>query len=399
MAKLATAIIRIANMYSVTPSSAEELAGALKDAALERRTISVVGSGTKRLMGGPALPADVTVFTAGLKRIVEYEPSDLTLSVEAGHNFAELQAILARHRQMIALDPPFFTKATIGGIVASNSNGPMRRAFGTARDLVIGMKFAMLNGRVATVGGMVVKNVAGLDIGKLLIGSFGTLGVMTSLNFRLHAMPEETTTFLYSFPDLESAMGKRDAVVRSSLRPLAVDLISPPAAARLGSAGYLLAIRAGGSKMVLRRYERELSRCDRVGGPEEETFWTQLREFPADFIRRQPNGVVLRVGTTLSDMGALLREISGAFVARAAAGITYVYLSSWQAVPVFWESAKKNKWSAAIEFAPNENRSTKELWLQRSVGNSDSSFAMMKKIKQMFDPNNLLNRSRLYGRL
>ncbi len=351
------------------------------------------------MMGGPALPADVTVSTSGLKRIVEYEPSDLTLSVEAGHNFAELQAILARNRQMIALDPPFFAKATIGGIVASNSNGPMRRAFGTARDLVIGMKFAMLNGRIATAGGMVVKNVAGLDIGKLLIGSFGTLGVMTSLNFRLHAMPEETATFLYSLPDLEGAIGKRDAVMRSSLRPLAMDLISPPAAARLGGAGYLLAIRAGGSKMVLRRYEQELSRCDRVSGTDEDAFWTQLREFPADFIRRQPNGVVLRVGTTLSAMGSLLREISGAFVARAAAGITYVYLSSWQAVPVFWESARKSKWTAAIEFAPNENRSTKELWLQRSAGNSDSSFAMMKKIKQMFDPDNLLNRSRLYGRL
>jgi hypothetical protein len=124
-----------------------------------------------------------------------------------------------------------------------------------------------------------------------------------------------------------------------------------------------------------------------------------LREFPADFVRRQPNGVVLRLGTTLSDMPVLLRSISGAFIARAAAGITYVYLSSWQGVPVFWDNAVKNRWSAAIEFAPEECRSTKDLWLLRSVGKSDSSFAMMKKIKQMFDPNNLLNRSRLYGRL
>jgi glycolate oxidase FAD binding subunit len=319
--------------------------------------------------------------------------------VEAGLGFAELQETLARRGQMIALDPPFYSRATVGGIVASNSSGPMRRAFGTARDLVIGMKFAMLNGKIASVGGMVVKNVAGLDIGKLMVGSFGTLGVITTVNFRLHALPEDTNTFLYSFPDLESAIEKRDAVLRSPLRPLALDLVSPPAAARLGASGFVLAVRAGGSRMVMRRYERELSHCDRLTGREESDWWAHLREFPADFVRRQPNGVVLRVGTTISDMGTLLRSISGAFISRAAAGITYVYLSSWQGVPVFWESALKNRWSAAIEFAPDECRSTKDLWLLRSMGKSDSSFAMMKKIKQMFDPNNLLNRSRLYGRL
>jgi glycolate oxidase FAD binding subunit len=386
-------------MYSVSPKSGEDLASALLDAAENRRTISVAGSGTKRLMGGPAMPADVTISTGGLKRIVEYEPNDLTISVEAGLGFAELQETLARRGQMIALDPPFYSRATVGGIVASNSSGPMRRAFGTARDLVIGMKFAMLNGKIASVGGMVVKNVAGLDIGKLMVGSFGTLGVITTVNFRLHALPEDTNTFLYSFADLESAIEKRDAVLRSPLRPLALDLVSPPAAARLGASGFVLAIRAGGSRMVMRRYERELSHCDRLTGRDESDWWAHLREFPADFVRRQPNGVVLRLGTTLSDMGVLLRSISGAFISRAAAGITYVYLSSWQGVPVFWESAVKNRWSAAIEFAPDECRGTKDLWLLRSMGKSDSSFAMMKKIKQMFDPNNLLNRSRLYGRL
>ena len=350
-------------------------------------------------MGGPALTADVSLLTSGLKRILDYEPNDLTLSVEAGHGFAELQETLARERQMIALDPPFFGKATVGGVVATNSSGPMRRAFGTARDLVIGMKFATLNGTLASVGGMVVKNVAGLDIGKLMIGSFGTLGVMTSVNFRLHALPEETHSFLYSFSDLESALEKRDSVVRSALRPMAMDLVSPPAAARLGLAGFVLAIRAGGSKIILRRYERELSHCERLTASDETAFWSQVREYPADFIRRQPNGIVLRIGTTLSDMGALLRSVSGAFIARAGAGVTYVYLSSWQGVPVFWENVVKHKWSAAVEFAPDEDRRSKDLWVLRSAGKSDSSFTMMKKVKQMFDPNNLLNRSRLYGRL
>lgn len=387
-------------MYSVTPKSAEDLAVTLRFAAQRRQTISIAGAGTKRLMAGPVLPADLTVSTAGLNRIIEYEPNDLTISVEAGHNFAELQETLARQGQMIALDPPFLAKASVGGIVAANSHGPMRRAYGTARDLVIGMQFAMLNGKLLKVGGMVVKNVAGLDIGKLMVGSFGTLGVMTSINFRLHALPEETNTFVYVLEDLASALAKRDDVIRSPLRPMAIDLISPAAAKLLGTGGYLLSIRAGGSRMLLRRYERELRHSDRLSGSDDAAWWAHLREFPADFLKLQPDGVIVRLGTMLSDMKALLDGLSnGLFIARAAAGITYAYLSSWKQVPAVWRHAENNGWTAAIEFAPDEKRSTHDLWLLRATGKSDSSFAIMKRVKQMFDPNNLLNRSRLYGRL
>ena len=386
-------------MHLITPSSAENLAEILEDASRNKRTVSVVGGGTKKLMAGPLLPSDLILGTTGLRRVLQYEPNDLTISVEAGHSFCELQELLSRNGQMIALDPPFYGKATIGGVVAANGSGPMRRYFGTARDMVIGMKFAMLNGKISAVGGMVVKNVSGLDLGKLMIGSFGTLAVITTLNFRLHPLPEETNTFVYSFAELDEALAQRDSVVRGPLRPIAVELLSPAAAARLGWNGYVLAIRAGGSKGVLRRYERELGHSDRVTGVDEITWWAQLREFTADFLRRQPSGVVLRVGTKLSDMGELLRTVSGAFIARAASGVSYLYLSSWQGVAPFWRAAQKNGWSAAIEFAPDENRQGKDLWLTRSAGMADNSFAMMKSIKQMFDPNNLLNRSRLYGRL
>ena len=150
-------------MQPVTPKTAEDLAFALRQASGKQRTVEVFGNNSKRLMAGPALPAEVTISTAGLRRILQYEPNDLTISVEAGMPFADLQAALAKNRQMIALDPPYYAKATIGGVVASNSNGPMRRLFGTARDLVIGMKFATLEGKLVSAGGMVVKNVAGLE--------------------------------------------------------------------------------------------------------------------------------------------------------------------------------------------------------------------------------------------
>jgi glycolate oxidase FAD binding subunit len=383
------------------PRSAEDLAFTLKEAATKQRTIEILGNNSKRLMAGPMLPADVAISTRALRRVLQYEPNDLTISVEAGMPFAELQKLLARNRQMIALDPPFSARATIGGVVASNSSGPMRRCFGTSRDLVIGMKFAMLDGHVVSTGGMVVKNVAGLDMGKMMIGSFGTLAVITSLNFRLHPLPEETHTFLFSFSELEAAMEKRNAIMQGVLRPMAMDIISPPAAARLEARGYVLAIRAAGSRNVLARYARELSGSERRMGSDDLNWWALVQEFPADFLRRQRNGVVLRIATKLSDTGAVLRLISGAAISRAASGVTYVYLTSWQGVPALWQDARENRWSAVVEFAPEENRSAtgKDLWLSGSSPHSADSFDIMKKVKSMFDPDNLLNRSRLYGRI
>jgi hypothetical protein len=109
--------------------------------------------------------------------------------------------------------------------------------------------------------------------------------------------------------------------------------------------------------------------------------------------------VVLRISSELSDLAAVLRLVSGACICRAASGISYVYLSSWQGVSALWQAAAENGWSAVVEFAPLETRVSKELWLLGSSKESGEAFAMMKKVKAMFDPEMLLNRSRLYGRI
>lgn len=387
-------------MAALAPTSANELAEILKEAASRSKSISVVGNNSKRLMAGPMTTADMVISTAGLRRIIQYEKNDLTVSVESGVPFVELQAVLKKNGQMIALDPPFAGQATTGGVVASNFSGPMRRAFGTPRDLVIGMRIATLEGKFVKSGGMVVKNVAGLDIGKLMIGSFGTLAVITSINFRVHSLPQETRTFLLTFPDLESAIEQRNAILSSFLQPIAVDLISPAAAARLDMRGYTLAIRAAGSPGVLKRYARDVgNREDVLAGEQEISWWRIVREFSPEFLQRQPGGVVLRISTNLSDIGHLLKLVSGPCISHAASGVTYAYLSSWQGVPSLWNAAMERGWSAVVEFAPDEIRMTKDLWLERSPGHNAETFAMMKRIKQMFDPHNLLNRSRLYGRI
>lgn len=388
-------IEQIRDKRSLSPGSADELAAVLREGAAREQTIEIVGNGTKRSMGGPVWDSDITISTAGLRRVLQYEPGDLTVSVEAGLPFRELQQLLRAQGQMIALDPPYWERATVGGVIASNGSGPMRRGFGTARDLVIGMEFAMLDGKRIKSGGMVVKNVAGLDMGKLMIGSFGTLAVITSVNFRLHPIPEQTRTFLFEHPDIPKAIEKRDAILRGPLQPFAVDLLSPEVATYCGWRGYLLAARAGGSKAVLDRYTRELPDAVQVEGREEETFWDGVREFTPVFLERNPEGIVLRVSTTLTHLASLMRLAPGAVVARAGTGTAYVYRERWPPAPVFWEQ----NWNAMVEFAPGEIRRTQELWRLPSEPAKANGFAIMKKVKAMFDPDNLLNRFRLYGRI
>ncbi len=169
---------------------------ALASASAAKQSIELFGSDTKRFMAGPVAAADVRISTAGMRRILQYEPRDLTISVEAGIPFAELNATLARNGQMIPLDGPYCAEATTGGVIAANISGARRRLYGTARDLVIGMKFATLDGKLVQSGGMVVKNVAGLDMGKLMIGSFGTLAAIASINFKLTPRPAVARTVL-----------------------------------------------------------------------------------------------------------------------------------------------------------------------------------------------------------
>jgi glycolate oxidase FAD binding subunit len=246
---------------------------------------------------------------------------------------------------------------------------------------------------------MVVKNVAGLDMGKLLIGSFGTLAVITSVNFRLHSLPLETRSFVFTFPDSEAAIEKRDSILASALQPVAIDLASPAAAARLGHRAYLLAVRASGTPAVIQRYARDLAANAELAGDQDLNLWRHIREFTPEFLARQPTGVVLRISTSLTGLSRLIQLISGPSISRAGSGTTYIYLSSWQGVPPLWKAAAEHGWSAVIDFAPDDVRSSNELWRLSSSPASVEAFAMMKKVKQMFDPQNLLNRGRLYGRI
>jgi len=243
------------------------------------------------------------------------------------------------------------------------------------------MTFATVEGKLIRTGGMVVKNVAGLDMGKLMIGSFGTLAVIASLNFRLHPMPAATRTFIQDFEQMPDVMAARDKLLKGRLQPAAIDILKL-------AGGYRLAIQAGGSPAVLDRYSHELPRARVREGAEEDVLWRGIREATPQFLREHENGAVLRVSCKLSDVGGVLDAFPHQAAARAGSGVCYGYFD--QAADLRHPSTG----ASAVEFSPQAFRESSELW--PAPGND---FAMMKKIKDMFDPHGLLNRGRLYGRI
>jgi glycolate oxidase FAD binding subunit len=317
----------------------------------------------------------------------------LTISVEAGMRYADLSNLLAQNRQMIPLDPPFANNATIGGIIASNSSGPRRRLYGAARDLVIGMKFATLEGKLIQSGGMVVKNVAGLDMGKVMIGSFGTLAAIAVLNFKLLPKPAEEATFLLSFETLEEAIAARDRILKGVMAPAAIDLLNPLAAGQLGHKGHLLAVQVGGNAAVIERCRSEFAAADVIvlEHVEQARFWRQVQEYTTHFLEKFAHGAVVRVSCTLAEVKEVMASFPTGAIARAGSGVCYGYFNRSDAAARWMASATRRGWKGVIEFAPDEDRGQLDLWPAPG-----SDFEMMKKIKHMFDPNRLLNRGRLF---
>lgn len=372
-------------MTEVTPASSKEVAAALRDASAHGQCVNVRGAATKARMGGPAQPAGLSLSTAALRRVLVYEPKDLTLSVEPGLPWAELTALLAAEKQMLPLDPPCAAQATVGGVVMSNCSGPRRRHYGAARDMVIGMTYAAIDGTLADTGGLVVKNVAGLDVQKALIGSFGTLGVATVLNFKLAPLPEATRTFLLSFPTAQDLAAARNRILSGALQPTAIDAFSPAASRTFSLDNWTLALRASGGAPVIARYQQELAGAETLEGAREEALWRVVEEFPAS------HPYTVRVGHPISALEAVLASNSGASVSRAGTGVTYLAFADRDSLLAWWNRPDTSAWSRVVDWSPGD---LPEYWAAPGP-----ELDWMKKLKAAFDPQSLLNRGRLYGRI
>ena len=256
----AFAIDGVAPAISVSPGNVEEVSAVLRY-AFERDLVVVPAGGmVHQEIGNSPAKVDVLLRTDRLTSIEHYDPGDLTIGIGAGANLADLQGLLRDQGQMFPVDIAHADRVTIGGAMAVAAQGPHKHFFGGLREFCIGVRFVTADGVAAKGGGRVVKNVAGFDLMKLMIGSYGTLGVITSASFKLFPRPVQTRTFVCEFPTLAEAIACRDRVMASPLSPICLELISPKAlnSQALKSEAWTIAIRAGGSDRVLARYASEL---------------------------------------------------------------------------------------------------------------------------------------------
>jgi glycolate oxidase FAD binding subunit len=217
----------------VAPLTADELAVVLCQASERAQPVVPWGAGTLQRLGAEPPPGASILRTTALNRIVEYHPPDLTITVEAGVALETLEAMLAEHGQWLPWLPPAPGRATVGGLLAAGAGGPLRLGYGAPRDWVLGMQVALADGRLVKSGGKVVKNVAGYDTHKLHIGALGTLGVMTTVTFKVFPRPEHSGALLVGCADRAGALALAERLRERPLAPVSLALLAGGVARRL----------------------------------------------------------------------------------------------------------------------------------------------------------------------
>ncbi len=260
----------------VTPATIDEVSRVVAYASQEHRAIVPRGNGSKMKMGGIPRKMDIVLSTRRLNRITDRDCENLTLSAESGLTLGEVQQGLAKVGKgyFLPLDPPFTDQATLGGIVATNSSGPKRLLYGSARDMMIGAKAVFPNGDIVVSGGKTVKNVSGYDMCKLLIGSYGTLGILCEMTFKLLPLPEKEATLGLSFAALEDADDFVRELRGGQLIPSSIEILNGLAVQKMRSSismppngNYLVAVGLEGVAESIDRQVSEMSEMERNMGP------------------------------------------------------------------------------------------------------------------------------------
>jgi glycolate oxidase FAD binding subunit len=366
------------DVVSVAPGTTEEVAGVLRYANEHGLAVVTWGGGTKQGWGYPVQPS-IVLETRRLNRVIEHTWQDMTCTVEAGCSWAVLQAALAQHGQSVALDPLWPEQATVGGVVATNDSGALRLKYGGLRDLVIGMTIVLADGTIARTGGKVVKNVAGYDLHKLMIGAFGTLGVVTSVNFRLHSIPRCTRSF--TFAGGAKALG-------AFLVKLLHEQLSTVSLQLRGDGGeFYLDISLASMPEVLDTQGEMLASLARVAGVSVagSAAWEARGElFARDYVCK-----VTMLPTEIAAFSERVQGLGGASVTQGT-GIMMAGFSSSDGLLQLRKDLEEAGGSLFVCKQPAEDRL--DCW-----GSLPDSIGLMREIKQRFDPQRVLNPGRFLG--
>ncbi|HYS01954.1 MAG TPA: FAD-binding oxidoreductase [Candidatus Eisenbacteria bacterium] len=387
---------------TMSPGSVAAAAADLGRCYEEGLAVIPQGGRTQIGLGGVPHRYDVAFSTTGLSRLLEHEPADLTCRVEAGMRLGDLQAVLNKHGQRLPLDPPHPEEATVGGLLAANTNGLGRGRYGTVRDWVIGITvlYPVANpARVARAGGKVVKNVAGYDLMKLHIGALGTLGVLAEVNFKVQTVPEASADLIARFDTPAAALRCGHGLALGYLLPAAMAVLNREALGQCGVTAlwpWVMAARLEGYQAeVAAGRDRVTAAVKEAGGQVEELapgFWDAARGWPAAPLP----AVVLRAATSLTGVPRLVDAIGtdASVMAQPGVGVVHVRPLPGMAEPVVkrLREALGPGGSVVVERAPAAQKPSLNVW-----GPPPTGFGLMRGLKASLDPRGILNPGRFVG--
>ncbi|MFZ0701852.1 MAG: FAD-binding oxidoreductase [Candidatus Acidiferrales bacterium] len=425
----------LAPQIAARPATAPQVSALVEFAVAENLAVIPTAARTKLSIGLPPARYDLAIDMARLDRVISYDPGDLTLSVEPGIRLARLAKVLAEHNQFLPLAVPFFERATVGGTLASGVDSPLRQAYGTARDFVLGVEFVSGDGALAKSGGRVVKNVSGYDLHKLFLGSIGSLGVITRVNFKTFPLPSCERLFVASLASSDDALALRQKIVASPISPPTLEILSPeiasllfPSNAKLPSldatrsspSDWLLLAGISGSSAVLDRCSSDLrqmaDQCDAkksemLSGSEREAIVSSLREAVPLIVESSPSAIVLKITALPSDVPDVLQFIASEserysvrpFALIRGVGVLYLFVlpdspeaQKERAVvrQDILQAGERHNFRASVVACPSEWKRELGVW-----GPLRDDFLLMQKVKRAFDPHNIFAPGRFVGGL
>ncbi len=450
-------IDRMTPQAVIFPKDAREISAVVKLANREKLAVFPWGSGSQIKQGHPPKRMDLVVCTQRLNQMIDVDTQNLTITVQAGVKFRDIQARLATQEDrcylplddltvaadevvcsdrsnsgsFLPIDPPCSETATIGGIIASNASGPRRLLYNLPRDAVLGIRFVTPKGDIPGSGGKTVKNVSGYDISKLLVGSMGSLGIITEITFRLLPLPEKMQTLLIALRSLDDVAAFTDGLSATKLIPAAVEVMNAATVQRLPFSDrlqyepgeFIVAIALEAFVPAVDRMSSDIKKIARTAAAgsvievienDHLKFWLSVSGLAAELDRAYTGLIRAKINYRISEWKNILEYIANGlrsagieYVLQAhyGSGICYLNLMLHQAGNGLADKAvaflsgllarsRQAGGNTVIQNAPTDMKSRLKVW-----GETGSDFIAMKTLKERLDPNGVMTPGRFVGGL